>query len=287
MPNCFFVAKRRWEADDRVGGLQTLNDCLERELGGPAFAPATRLFDSDYFASFESAVGTMLSDEHMRQTSFGKLFAILWRWHPDEMWISVLLNFNFFEHFERFGFDEELVEPLRQLGGFDEIVDALGESAANGLLAPDFEGPNSGRPTLRMSEVENVNEEHWGSLKQLLLRRLKAALDGCPNDCWARLAADQPEDVLIRFLHHLFGNSPSRMDVVSSRWKAITRDHSAYAAAVLMSLQDVLKNSSEPRRLTDVVRVDAGIMSVESGRQWLDMLLVALRSADFNSLPSR
>jgi hypothetical protein len=287
MPNCFFVTKRRWEAGDLTGSVHSLNECLERELEGPAFSPGPRIFNSNHFARFETAVAAMLSDGHMRRTSFGALFAVIWRCHPDQIWVGVLLDFNFFEHFERFGFDEALVEPLRQLGGFDAIVDALGESALKGLLAPDFEGPNSGRPTLRIADVEKVKEERWGPLKQMLLSRLKEAYEQCPKDFWARLAVSEPEDVLIRFLHDLFGNFRHPPDVAELRWKAITRDHPAYATAVLTSLEHVLQSCDDPQWLTDVVCIDAGFTSVEKGKQWLDVLLVALRTADFNALPAR
>ena len=285
MPNCFFVAKRRWEAEDLAGGARTLNECLERELGGPAFEPHSRVFNSQYFARFDTGVAAMLSDEHMRKTSFGALFAVIWRWHPDQIWIGVSVDFNFFEHFDRFGFDEALVEPLRQLGGFEAIVGTLCDAAVKGLLAPEFEGPNSGRPALPLADIERIKDERWGPLKPVLLKRLKEAYEQCPKDFWARLAANDPEGVLIRFLHDLFGNCPHPMDVAELRWKAITRGHPAYAAAVLTSLEHVPRTRSDDRQwLTDVVRIDAGFTSVEDGSQWLSALLMALRASDFTDL---
>lgn len=285
MPNCFFVNKRRWGAGDLAGSVASLNECLEQALQTAAFAPAPRIFNSNHFARFETAVAAMLSDDQMRRTSFGALFAIIWQWHHNQIWIDVLLDFDFFQQLERLGFDEALVEPLRQLGGFDAIVNALGEAALKGLLAPDFEGPNSGRPTLRIADVEKVEEERWGPLKQMLLLRLENAYAQCPKDCWARLAINEPEDVLIRFLHDLFGNFQHPPDVAELRWKAIIRDYLSYATAASTSLEHVLQSCNDRKWLTDVVRTDAGIISVEDGRHWLDVLLVALRTADFAALP--
>ena len=185
----------------------------------------------------------------------------------------------------QFGFDEALVEPLVQLAGFDAIADALSESAAKGLLAPDFEGPNSGRPALPIEEIKLVKEERWGPLKQILVRRLTKAYADCPNDFWLRLAMNEPTDVLTRFLHDLFGKYSHPMDVAELRWKAIRQDHPPYATAAVVSLEHVLRTCNDPQFLSDLVRIDAGLMTVEDGKLWLGALSVALQTEDFGSLP--
>jgi hypothetical protein len=287
MPNCFFVAKRHWEGQDLVGGVDLLNQCLERDLGKPAIAADERIFNSRHFLRFETAVSAILADVHMRKASFGALFAAIWRWEPDQIWVGLLLDFNFFAHFDHFGFDEALVEPLVQIAGFDAIADALSESAAKGLLAPDFEGPNSGRAALPIEEIKLAEEKRWGPLKQILERRLTKAYRDCPNDFWLRLAMNEPTDVLTRFLHDLFGKYSNPMEVAELRWKAIKEDHPPYAMAAIVSLEHVLQTCSDPKFLSDVVRIDAGLMTVEDGKLWLGALLVGLRTADFSSLPDR
>jgi hypothetical protein len=304
MPNVFFRAKLLWQAGEREQGFFRLNNYFKRELGQPVFMAAPRLLDSslDSQMSFESAIWSMLNDSEILQAPFGNVFSIIWHLNPDQTWIQLLLYKNFYDddylwsvydqndYFvtkvteNNFEIDRKLATNILK-NEFDIIVDVLIESALKGLLGSNAaEPPNNGRPVLPVEDIQEVKDTNWGLLKLMLLERLPKAYAECPPDFWTQLAANESEEVVIRFLHDLFTKFGHSMEVAETRWKAIKRDHEEYANAVLTALENLLNAQYDAKWVTEIVRVDAGFTDVNDGATWLKALSVALRQEKFGKL---
>ncbi len=304
MPNVFFRAKLLWQAGEREPGFLILNDYLEKEIGQPVFTAAPRLLDIslDSGMRFESAVWAMLNDSEILQAPFGQVFSIIWNLNPNQTWIQLLLNRNFYnddyfwsvygqnEDFvikvseNDFEIDRELATSLLK-NDFEMIADVLIASALKGILGSNAsEQPNNGRAVLPVEDIQEVKEDNWGSLKAMLLERLPKAYADCPPDSWTQLASNEPEEVVMRFLHDLFSEFGHSIAVAETRWKVIVRDHGAYANAVRTALENLLNRKYDPEWLTEIVRVDAGFTSVKDGAAWLKSLSMALRQEDFSEL---
>ncbi len=304
MPNVFFRAKLLWQAGEHEQGFLRLNNYLKKELGKPVFGAAPRLLDSslDSQMSFESAIWSMLNDSEILQSPFGNIFSIIWHLNPDQTWIQLLLNKNFYDddylwsvydqndHFvtkateNNFEIDRKLATNMLK-NEFDIIVDILIDSALKGLLGSNAdEPPNNGRPVLPVENIQEVKDANWGLLKLMLLERLPKAYAECPPDFWKQLAVKESEEFLIRFLYNLFAKFSHSTEVAETRWKATRRDHEEYANAVLTALGNLLNSQYDAKWLTEIVRVDAGFTDVNDGATWLKALSVALRQENFNKL---
>jgi hypothetical protein len=283
MPNAFFRAKSLWDAGHLEDGLGVLNAYLDQELGAPAFVPTPRILYEGAFPRLELAVFSMLSDNRHLQATFGEVFVQIWKLYPHTIWIGVLLEHNFYDDDEYFDFENISAEASRERD-FSIIATAIVDSAVRGIVGPDYEGPNNGRPILRIEDIQAVPDSNWGLLKNVLLSRLPNAYAACPPDFWARRAANEPDELLMWFLHDLFLEFGHPLDVIEARWKAIRRGQPAYADAAVIALEMVLNTQHDPDWFTDVVRIDAGVKEVDDGTAWLRSLSEALRQEDFSRL---
>jgi hypothetical protein len=304
MPNVFFRVKLLWQAGERESGFLILNDYLEKEVGQPVFVAAPRLLDSslDSGMRFESAVWAMLNDSDILQAPFGQVFSIIWNLNSNQTWIQLLLNRDFYNDdyfWSVYGKNDEFVTKVSENDfeidrefatsllekDFETITNVLVASALKGILGPNAsERPNNGRAILPIEDVQEVKDAYWGPLKAILLERLPKAYADCPPDFWAKLAANEPEEVVMRFLHDLFSEFGHSMEVAETRWKAIVRDHGAYANAVRTALEKLLNATYDPELVTEIVRVDGGFAEVNDGAAWLKALSLALRQEDFSEL---
>lgn len=304
MPNVFFRAKLLWKEGERKSGFLLLNDYLEKDIGQPVFIAAPRLLDSslDLEMSFENAVWSMLNDSELLQAPFGRVFTLIWKLNPNQTWIQLLLNRNFYndEYFWTvYGRNEEFVTKVVEndfqidskyatsilKNEFEMIANVLVASAVKGILGANAsERPNNGRAVLPVEDIQEVKDENWGALKAMLLERLPKAYADCPPDFWTQLASNEPEEVVMRFLHDLFSEYGHSIAVAKTRWTVIVRDHGAYANAVRTALENLLNTKYETEWLTEIVRVDAGFTSVKDGAAWIKALSMALRQEDFSEL---
>lgn len=282
-----------------------LNNYLEDEIKQSVFE-AARLLDSslDPEMSFETAVWVMLNDGEILKAPFGKVFSIIWNLNPNQTWIQLLLIRDFYNDdyfWSVYGENEAFIDKVSEtdfeidrelatsflVSDFETIADVLAASALKGILGPNAsERPNNGRAVLPIEDIREVKDENWGPLKAILLERLSKAYVECPIDFWIRLANDEPEEVVIRFLHDLFSEFGHPMEVAEMRWRAIVRDHAAYANAVCLALEKLLSTTYDPKLLTEIVRVDGGFIEVNNGAAWLEMLSSALRQENFSGLKS-
>jgi hypothetical protein len=304
MPNVFFRAKLLWQAGEREPGFLILNDYLVKEIGQPVFVAARRLLYSslDPGMSFEDAVWAMLNDSEILQAPFGQVFSIIWNLNPNQIWILLLLNRNFYNDdyfWSVYGQNEDFVIKVSEndfeierewatsllKNDFEMIADVLIASALKGILGSNAsEGPNNGRAVLPLEDIQEVKEENWGSLKAMLLERLPKAYADCPPNFWTQLASNEPEEVVMRFLHDLFSEFGHSIAVAETRWKVIVRDHGAYANAVRTALENLLNRKYDPEWLREIVHVDAGFTTVKDGAAWIKALSMALHQQDFSEL---
>ncbi len=282
MPNPFFRAKEVFDSGDQQEGIAQLERHLESDIGEVVFEPEPRIFFPDAFGELEGAVYSMLDSPTMLKAPFGRAFAWVWDMNPHRQWLGLLLHHEFTDPLDFKEFADLELPPIDF--AYEAIVDALTESARRGLLAPNYEGPNNGRPVLRLAEVESVDDQQWGELKPRLLDALPQAFTACPSDFWERLAETDAEGVLTRFLHDLFLDHRPPLDVTDSRWKVIVEQQSRYASAAQQALGAVLAANDTAEYLTEVVRIDAG-RRVADGRSWLQQLQEALVQRDLRSMP--
>jgi hypothetical protein len=282
MPNALYRAKLKWEAGQMSDALALVNRHFEAVLGRRAFEPHTRLY-SGAFEHFQNVLFAIANDPGMLRVGFGSYFTTIWNMDPDDLWIGLLLNYNFYPK-RTLAEDEDERVVWEGANGFALIVSVLAASARKGILAPAYEGPNNGRPVLELEQIEAVPEVRWGPLKRLLLDSLPSAYDACPSDFWDRLAVQEPENVLERSLHDLFARYHRPIPDVQLRWSGIVRWQKAYARAILGALDRVLEDNHDGVHLTEIVRVDAGFPLVNDGRSWLISLRRALVDQDFSML---
>ena len=304
MPNFFFRAKLLWQLGERETGFLLLNESLEKEIGEPVFIAAPRLLDIslDSGMRFESAVWSMLNDSEILQAPFGQVFSLIWKLNPNQIWIQLLLNRNFYndDYFwsvygknddfvtkaseNDFEIDKEFATSLLK-NDFEMIADVLIASALKGILGSNAsEQPNNGRAILPLEDIQEVKDENWGPLTTMLLERLPKAYADCPLDFWTQLASNEPAEVVMRFLHDLFSEFGHSIAVAETRWKVILRDHGDYANAVGTAVENLLNRKYDPEWLTEIVRVDAGFTSAKDGAAWIKALSMALRQEDFSEL---
>jgi hypothetical protein len=284
MPNALFRAKEVWDGGDRQSGLAILQQDLESEINQVAFEPEPRLFFPDSFGQFEGAVFSMLDSATMLKAPFGLVYAPIWRMDPSAQWIGLLRHHTFNDPLDFEEFADLELPPLEF--AFPAIVDTLTASARTGLLAPDYEGPNNGRPVLRMADVDEIDDAQWGELKPMLRSALPAAYAESPVDFWERLADDDSEGVVVRFLHDLFLDHRPALDLSDTRWKLIVEQQPPYAAAVQRALEKLRASDHPVDYLTELVRIDAGLL-VDDGRAWLDQLQDALARGELMTLQGR
>ena len=286
MPNVYFKARMFWRLGERERAISLLNEYIEGKTNKIAFLPTKRYFKSDKMDWFDTAVSIMLNDGYVLRIPFGQVFPILWSLDPYQNWIELLLAHDFSKEVDSELFEEE--EPV-DLDNSDSdlrlIANALLSSAEKGILGSNSsEHPNGGRPVLPVDWVKEVDDTHWGLLKNLLLDKLPNAFAACPPDFWERLALDEPLEVLERFLHDLFLRYDHPLDVIETRWKVIRRDFAPYASASIMALSNVLRDIQNLDTLNDIVRIDAGILSTNDGKAWLESLLYAMQTEDFSNV---
>lgn len=284
MPNALFRAKEIWDGGDHERGLAILEEHLERELGEVAFEPEPRIFYPNAFGALEGAVFSMLDSPTMLKPPFGRVFAQIWELNPHSQWIGLLRHHEFTDPLDYEEFADLDLPPVDF--AFETLVEALANSARRGLLAPDFEGPNNGRPVLRLNDIEAVDEASWGTLKSMLATALRQAYATCPPDFWERLVVDDAEGVLTRFLHDLFLDHRPPLDVAEARWTVILEQQPAYAAAAQSALRRVRAFTYPSGYLTELVRVDAGFR-VDNGNVWLDLLQERLVESTLRALPGQ
>jgi hypothetical protein len=282
MPNAFYQAKLLWEAGQMSEALDLVNRNFEAVLGNRAFEPDTRLY-SGAFTHFPNALFAVANDPGMLRIGFGAYFAGIWSLDPDDLWIGLLLNYDFYPQ-PKLAEDEDERVGWPRTSEFASIESALAVAARKGLLAPADEGPNNGRPVLDLERIKAVPESRWGALKRILLESLASAYEACPQDFWERLALQEPADVLERFLHDLFARYHRPIPDIQLRWAGIVRYQKAYAGAVLSVLDLVLDRNRDQAHLTEIVRVDAGFPMVDDGISWLASLRGALGNGDFSVL---
>ena len=304
MPNVFFQSKLLWQTGERRSAIEMLNSYLEKKIGQLAFVAAPRLLNSslDPKMSFESGVWAMFNDNETLKAPFGQVFSIIWNLDPNQTWIQLLLNRDFYNDdyfWSVYGENETFIEKISEndfeierefaasllASDFETIADLLIASARKGILGSNAsERPNNGRAVLPIEDIQEVKYENWGTLKAILLERLPKAYAECPVNFWVKLADDEPEEVVMRFLHDLFSEFGHSMEVAEIRWKAITRDHKAYANAVCLALEKLLNTPYDPEWLTEIVRIDGGFMKVNNGAAWLEMLSSSLQQKSFSEL---
>lgn len=290
MPNVYFRAKHLWEHGDREGGFALINHAISDHIGNEPFARPDTLLSGSFVSRYELLVGNLLSETFVNsartflQAPFGRVWAALWMLDRFDYWVHILLRYDFFRRPEAIGFDDEkFTPPMNEERDYDSIIDVLAESARKGELSPHgHDQPNGGRPVLTLEMLDAVNDVRWGALKPRLRTRLAEAYEMTPADPWRCRMGEDPEGIAIDFLHDLFGRYGSPSSAAEARWKAIRRDHPAYAHAAQEALGRLLDHAS-PVYANEVVKYDAG-RDVADGAVWLQALTKALETEVFSAL---
>jgi hypothetical protein len=286
VPNAFFRAKSLWEARQQRAAFALLGDHLEQELGAQPFALAPHLIEADAMW-FETAVAIMLqgtlslSAETILRVPFCRAFVALWRLDPSSHWLVWLRSYDFRQAPREGPFDLEAhAPPPNGEDDFAALVEALEASARRGLLSMDpADYPHGGRALLTVEDIAGLDE----ALRGPLLARLPAAAAACAPDFWQRLAREDGEGVVCRFLHHLFAHDNKALSFSERIWQIIQERHPSYAGAARASLRTLLARGDEAL-LRDIVRYDAARPSVSDGRKWLEALLASMTDGDFARL---
>jgi hypothetical protein len=280
MPTLFFRAKALWESGRMRDGFELLHRHLADQLDRPVFLEPTHLFASTQPLQFETSVEILLAAARPGETTpllqapFARVLSVLWQLDPYQGWLDLLVHYDFGTAAR-----EELELPANDQNDFLALADALAASAKCGVLSSDpSERMFGGRAVLSIGEFSN---DKAGPLKTLLQERMPAGFAACPQDFWSRLAADDPQGVTERFLHHLLGRR--RYTNLESLWWLIARHHPDYAEAARRALDRVL-SSLGPEALTEMVRVDAACPGVADGSRWLRTLRAAMDGGSFAGL---
>src|SRR4051812_48456507 len=283
MPGDYFHAKYLWEHGDRDGAFELLRQAIGTKIGADPFVRPDHLMAGSSIGEFESLVANLLPGTFVNSAQpfllapFGRIWAALWELDPYIGWIDLLLRYDFFRAPEAIGFDlEEFAPPPNEQRDFDAIIHTLEASARSGRLSPDpADDPNGGRPVLALASIDAVDDARWGALKARLKSRLTDGYAASPADPWKRRVEEDPEAVVIDFLHHLFSRyGEASNSSIEPRWRAIRRAHPAYAEAVRSALAKLL-DSVTATRAVDIVKFDAR-RDTPDGVAWLRELAQVL-----------
>jgi hypothetical protein len=219
---------------------------------------------------------------------FAAVWTLIWELDPNEIWLSLLLNYNFEQEIDSVWDEPEDMPAASTSQDFSKLVAVLLESARKGILSPNaIDTPNGGRAVLTIAQIQEIEEAKWGILKEMLLEKLPSAYGECPSDFWQQLAITEPTEVVLRFLPNLFAYYNQTLETAQLRWQVITDRFEGFSTAVMTSLNTMLTANHDPKWLTEVVQADAGFTTVEDGTAWFQILQEALINHDFSKLPAR
>jgi hypothetical protein len=292
MANAYFRAKSLWETGQAREAFALFEGHFRERVGiEPVFLPPEHLFESSEPCGFESAVEILLtgsvamSAQRLLQAPLGRVLPHLLGLDPFQQWVDVLVGYDFFTPPSAGPMDLEEYAPAPNSDeDLQLIVSALSVMAQRGLLSGDArELPHGGRPVLTIETVEAVEPARWGTLRSMLLDKLPDAYAAAPADAWARLAASDPESIVARLLHHLFGRYHQAISYADTIWRLIRENHNVYGDAARTALATVLAQSSASR-LAELVRYDAGLQAIADARGWLTVLAAALEDGNLSRL---
>lgn len=258
MSSQFFQAKFLWDNGLHVESIEKFCAYLENQLN-QHITKDVDLMVSNPYTDFHGIARSLLFRKRTESFSLCRNFVIIRQLDRAQSWIDLLLSKDLSE-------DEYLERDSLPL------IDLLIHEAEEGILGPERrERPNGGRSVLPIEEIQQVDDQKWGSLKANLLRQLPAAYARCPPDFWQRRAKATPAEVVADFLHEiLLGLHPeSAPDVMA----AAVHAHIEFAKAVVAAIEILLSDASYSQEsLTETVRIDGGFREVDDGRAWLSAL---------------